>query len=535
MSLEPDLDSSAASASFLLVRLGALGDIVHAIPVVAALRAAYPDARIGWIVHPRFAPLLHLVEGLDHVYPLERRSGAQAIRDVRRDRYDVCLDLQGLIKSAAVARFSGARRVIGFARPLLRESAAALAYTESGGQGSGHVIDKNLSLLDLLGVHTRTRRFALRIPPTPVVPCTREILGTGPDARFALLNPGAAWPNKRWPADRFGAVARQLWERQGLRSAVLWGPDEATLAAAVARESAGAARMAPQTTMVEMLALAQAASVLVSGRHGPTASRCSGGYTGRRPLWSHAAGAQWPMGSVGPGGLELRVVRLRLQAAVYGPDMVPGAADRRRRDGGRAVPPGGGVTGTGQANASPRAGLARWRVPLGFAAAMLVLWLARPTRHSLQIGLPLAVLGQALRIWAAGHLEKSREVTASGPYRFTRHPLYLGSSLMGLGLAVAANHRAVGLLIGLYLGLTLLLAIRTEEAYLRARFGDAYDRYAMGTFSESSRRFSLARAHPEQGVPCACRTHPDQLVPALATFQELILRAQKCRRCRFRR
>ena len=269
MSHEPGPEPPAASASFLIVRLGALGDVVHAIPVVAALRKAHPGARIGWIVHPRFAPLLHLVEGLGQVYPLERRSGARAIRDVRRDRYDVCLDLQGLIKSAAVARFSGARRVIGFSRALLRESAAALAYTDSGGEGGGHVIDKNLSLLELLGTHSRERHFPLRIPETPVVACTREMLGLGRDATFALLNPGAAWPNKRWPAERFGEVARRLRERQGLRSAILWGPGEATLAAAVARASGDAARMAPQTTMVELLALAQASRVMVSGDTGP--------------------------------------------------------------------------------------------------------------------------------------------------------------------------------------------------------------------------------------------------------------------------
>ena len=144
--------------------------------------------------------------------------------------------------------------------------------------------------------------------------------------------------------------------------------------------------------------------------------------------------------------------------------------------------------------ASPRAGLARWRVPIGFAAAVLVFWLARPTVRSLQLGLPIALMGQLLRIWAAGHLEKSREVTTSGPYRFTRHPLYLGSSLMGLGLALAANHWAVGLLIGVYLALTLWLAIRTEEAYLRASFGDAYDRYSVGALPADARRFSLARA-----------------------------------------
>ena len=133
-----------SAESFLVVRLGALGDVVHAIPVVAALRAAFPSARIGWLVHPRFAPLVQLVEGLDDVHTIDRRSGAGAIRELRRKPYDVCLDLQGLLKSAALARLSGARRVIGFSRPLLRESAAALAYTQTGGDGGGHVIDKNL-------------------------------------------------------------------------------------------------------------------------------------------------------------------------------------------------------------------------------------------------------------------------------------------------------------------------------------------------------------------------------------------------------
>lgn len=255
--------------SFLIVRLGALGDLVHAMPVVSALRAACPEARIGWIVHPRFVPLLALVDGLDRVHPLDRRTGAAAIREVRREHYDVCLDLQGLLKSAAVARLSGARRVIGFSRPWLREPAAALAYSETGGDGSGHVIAKNLSLLARLGVAAGPPRFSLRIPDGPVVPCTRQILGLPPGAPFALLNPGAAWPNKRWPAERFGALAQSVRRRFGLPSTVLWGPDEATLAAAVVRASDGAAAMAPQTTMVEMLALAHAARIVVSGDTGP--------------------------------------------------------------------------------------------------------------------------------------------------------------------------------------------------------------------------------------------------------------------------
>ena len=148
----------------------------------------------------------------------------------------------------------------------------------------------------------------------------------------------------------------------------------------------------------------------------------------------------------------------------------------------------------GAAPRSPRAGLARWRVPLGFLFGGLVLWLARPTVESLRIGLPIALAGQTVRIWAAGHLEKSREVTTSGPYRFTRHPLYLGSLLMGVGLMVAANRLAVAVLIGTYLAVTLGLAVRTEEAFLRATFGDTYDRYAQGALPSVARRFSLARA-----------------------------------------
>lgn len=142
---------------------------------------------------------------------------------------------------------------------------------------------------------------------------------------------------------------------------------------------------------------------------------------------------------------------------------------------------------------SPRSGLARFRVPLGFALALVVLWFVAPTRRSLSIGVPIACLGQVLRIWAAGHLEKSREVTMSGPYRFTRHPLYAGSALMGAGLAVASASWAVAAVIAAYLVATVTIAVRTEEAYLRATFGDAYDRYATGTAPIARRRFSVAR------------------------------------------
>lgn len=124
--------------------------------------------------------------------------------------------------------------------------------------------------------------------------------------------------------------------------------------------------------------------------------------------------------------------------------------------------------------------LARRRVTLGFVFGVLVLVLAQPTRASLAVGMSIAVCGEALRIWAAGHLNKAREVTSSGPYRWLAHPLYVGSSIMGVGLAVTSAHLAAAALIAIYLATTLTAAIRTEEALLRAKFGDGYVRYRRG-------------------------------------------------------
>jgi phospholipid methyltransferase len=142
--------------------------------------------------------------------------------------------------------------------------------------------------------------------------------------------------------------------------------------------------------------------------------------------------------------------------------------------------------------------LARLRVPLGFLFALLVLWLAQPTGRTLFWGSLVAMAGESLRIWAAGHLNKSREVTASGPYRWIGHPLYTGSSIMGAGLAIASNSLVVASLIALYLLTTITAAIRSEEAFLKEKFGDQYDRYRSGSpvgqQTVVARRFSLGQA-----------------------------------------
>ncbi len=136
--------------------------------------------------------------------------------------------------------------------------------------------------------------------------------------------------------------------------------------------------------------------------------------------------------------------------------------------------------------------LARRRVTLGFVVGIVALVLARPSWTSLLIGLSIALVGEALRLWAAGHLEKSREVTQSGPYALMRHPLYVGSSMIGAGFAIATWHPVVIAMATLYLCTTIPAAIRAEEAHLREKFGEAYDAYAHRATDLSAEAFAEA-------------------------------------------
>jgi lipopolysaccharide heptosyltransferase I len=277
--------------NILIVRLGSLGDIVHALPVAAALADHFPTARIDWLVDARYRVILDYVpvvsrrlvvntsgsatdtiaDGGPGARVFARRWAlAGAVAELRRSRYDLAFDLQGLLKSAVLARLSGARRVVGFAPAHLRERAAWLFYTETvDPAGARHVVDKNLAALAAVGITGAPRRFPLDVAPSPIVEDVRRSLRLPSDGGFALINPGAAWPNKRWPPDRFGAVASAMRSRHGLRSAVLWGPGEETLARDVERRSDGAAVVAPLTTIADIVRLARAARLMVAGDTGP--------------------------------------------------------------------------------------------------------------------------------------------------------------------------------------------------------------------------------------------------------------------------
>jgi lipopolysaccharide heptosyltransferase I len=251
----------------LIVRLGALGDIVHTLPALAVLRRSWPEARIDWLVDSRHRAVLDLVDGITTRIHVDSTRGwrewASVVRRLRRARYDLAIDFQGLIKSALAARLSGARRVAGFAGRLLREPVAEWFYSERHGVGAGqHVIRKNLALAAAVGAESGAGIvFPFEVPregpPLPV------------EGGYALLNPGAAWPNKRWPPERFGQLAAWLLREHGLPSIVLWGPGEASLASRVASASHGAAHSAPLTTIGDVLVLARRAVIAVSGDTGP--------------------------------------------------------------------------------------------------------------------------------------------------------------------------------------------------------------------------------------------------------------------------
>jgi heptosyltransferase I len=254
--------------NILIVRLGALGDIVHAIPAAAALRAAFPDARIDWLVEARHRAVVDLVTCIDRVIVLDAptfKGWSVAVAALRGVAYDVALDLQGLLKSAVLARASGAARVIGFSIWHLREKTARPFYSDAHEAEGGHVIAKNLRLLHALGVDDEAIRFPLADVPSAAL----DELRTRVNGPFALINAGAAWPNKRWPARHYGELAAFIQETCGLTPVVLWGPGEEALAAEVIAASSGAAVLAPRTTITDLFALARASALVVSGDTGP--------------------------------------------------------------------------------------------------------------------------------------------------------------------------------------------------------------------------------------------------------------------------
>jgi ADP-heptose:LPS heptosyltransferase len=266
----------------LLVRLSSIGDVVHTLPTLAALRQHGWEA--GWIVEPASRELLQGNPALAHTVavPAARTfrwmEAMGAVKAVRERHYDVALDFQGLWKSAAWARLAGARRVIGFAGRWRREPGSELLIGERAELplGRDHVIDKNLALLGPLGIEAAgLREFPL---PSPAGSVARVDVGLNElgGGEYAILNPAGGWESKLWPAERFGEVAQGLRQR-GLRSIVTWGPGEGALAERVVASSDGAAVVSFPTTLLDYVELARRARLVIAADTGPLHLACAVG------------------------------------------------------------------------------------------------------------------------------------------------------------------------------------------------------------------------------------------------------------------
>jgi heptosyltransferase-1 len=194
----------------LVVRLGAMGDILHTIPAVAALRHSFPRAELAWILHPRWMPLVSGLGLADHLLPFDRRSPLGtflALRWLNRFRPDTAIDFQGLLKSGALAWFSSPERLWGLAPKFLRESHTALFYTDTCSPLSAHIVDRHLELAAALGAS-----------PAPHLPQPRGLPeGSLPTEPFVLAAPFAGWASKQWPIERYIEIGRRLWLEKRLR------------------------------------------------------------------------------------------------------------------------------------------------------------------------------------------------------------------------------------------------------------------------------------------------------------------------------
>jgi lipopolysaccharide heptosyltransferase I len=293
LSFEPtriDIVPQIKSERVLIVRLSALGDVIHTLLAVQGIREAFPQAFIGWLIEERWAELLcaprHPRRGsrsvqrplVDEVHTVNLKawrkslfslSTAQRIatiwNDVRGAHYDVAVDMQGAIRSALLARLSGARTVVGAAEP--RESPASLWYARRIIASGKHVVEQNLSIAEgLIGKAIRPEPVELPRDLQAEARIGERLaeLGIG---EFAILNPGAGWGAKRWPAERYGEVSRGL-AAQGVRSILNCGPGEEELVRAAQEASRGTA-LAMSFSITELIALTRRARLFIGGDTGP--------------------------------------------------------------------------------------------------------------------------------------------------------------------------------------------------------------------------------------------------------------------------
>jgi heptosyltransferase-1 len=256
---------------FLLVRLGSLGDVVHALPASAALRDSFPNARIDWVIEPKWARLLAGNPDLNSAIPFDRKTAGGIVSTVKRLRaagYTCAIDFQGLYKSALLARASGAPRRIGFQRTYAREGFASSLYTERLNPRGAHKVEHNLTLAEAAGAQKSPARFPLAIHSEDESRIASELEHRN-IADFFVLNPGGGWRSKCWPRERYGELHARIFEKFGLRGVVSYGPGEENLAQAILRVAGNSAPAAIPLALGPLMALLRRARFVVSADTGP--------------------------------------------------------------------------------------------------------------------------------------------------------------------------------------------------------------------------------------------------------------------------
>jgi lipopolysaccharide heptosyltransferase I len=274
----------------LVVRLGAMGDIIHSLPAATALREAFPEAMLGWLIEERWAELLctlptprsgprspqrPLVDRIHSVNTKQWRAApfsvqtweriAAGLSDLRAARYDAAVDLQGAVRSSLLARWSGAPVIYGSAQP--RENLASMFYTRPVIAAGEHVVEQNLSLAEAVaGRSLKMPQIQLPRDQAAEQQCSARLEKRG-IRNFVLLNPGAGWGAKQWPAERYGQVAGQLAE-DGLKSLINFGPGEEDMARAVQTASGGATEIFTGS-LTQLIALTRRAHLFIGGDTGP--------------------------------------------------------------------------------------------------------------------------------------------------------------------------------------------------------------------------------------------------------------------------
>ncbi|MCG8583788.1 MAG: glycosyltransferase family 9 protein [Pirellulales bacterium] len=287
--------SGASSPRILITRLSAIGDCVHTLPLACALRRAFPEAFIAWAVEPLPAQLIEGHDAIDEtiVVPKKWLKKWSTIRAVRRQlralKFDTVLDAQSLSKSCLLGWLSGARRRIGFGAGQGRELALWMNNTRVK-PTAAHVVDRYLEVAGPLGIESPEVEFRMKCDAASKDNIERFLDQSSLTEPIAVINPGAGWASKVWPAERYAAVAKHLGEQHQHKSVVVWvGQDERTSAELIVERSAGHARLAPPTSLLDLSELCRRANLFVGSDTGPlhiaaaVGTRCVGMYGPTEP------------------------------------------------------------------------------------------------------------------------------------------------------------------------------------------------------------------------------------------------------------